>query len=327
MDKMIMPANQIPSFRVGRASERGVLKNVLLENWGGIGDLVCAEPTLRYCLETFKDVDFSLITFNKELFGHLPFKEVFDIEKDKPDLDKYLKLSTIRPTNDLQWEFMSHMVVNCIDYPSLSVLRGMIPIENKPIKLSPSHEDFKKVEVFLRPSPSVVVHPGKHWPSKTFPKDWWDEVLDALVGKGLMPIIIGADLNDNRSTVDVDTRNCLDLRGKLSLMESTALLQRADLLLTNDSAPLHLAASGPAWIGYFATVKHPDFITHWRGPNCEFGWKMKNLSRGGLWQTTSMLPNTTEEIVLDQVDEGQLRKWLPAPNYVAQWVIKRILAL
>ena len=98
----------------------------------------------------------------------------------------------------------------------------------------------------------------------TFPKAFWDKVINRLCDRGLTPILIGADADDNRSTVDVDASRCLDLRNKLSLTESVWFLQNATVLLTNDSSPLHMAASGDAWIGYIATCKHPDMITHWR---------------------------------------------------------------
>ena len=126
----------------------------------------------------------------------------------------------------------------------------------------------------------VVVHAGKHWPSKTFPKDWWDAVLAELKSRGFIPILIGADADDNRSTVDVDPTGCLDLRNKTSLTESIWLTQQTKVLLTNDSSPLHMAVTGDAWIGFVATCKHPDYIKHWR--NGQWSWRMENLGSWGV---------------------------------------------
>ena len=317
-DSIVIPAKMFPGFRTSAAVETGVERNLLLTTWGGIGDQVCAEPTLRYALEQFgKDVEISLATHIPEMFRHLKFKEVFDLNKVKPVEENYLVFHTIAEQNDLSWQFLNHCIINCVDYPSLSAFKCTLPIKAKEVKLVP-----RPIE--LPDDVRVVVHPGKHWPTKTFPKSWWDELLTYLLGLGFKPIIIGKNMEDNRGTVDVCTDGCLDLRDKLDLNGLAHLLQNAHVILTNDSSPIHIGASGSAFIGYVATCKHPDYLTHWR--KGEWGWRMKNFGRGGIWENLSHLPNHTREVTVDNCEPEQLKAWLPEPIALAEWTIESSLA-
>lgn len=342
-DNIVMPAAIVPSFRTRLAIQNGAERNLLIRTWGGLGDQICAEPTLRHALREFKNCDISLGSELPELFRHLKFKRVFDL-KDKeslPNYERYFVFDTIVNSDHIVWEFFSHCLTNCVDFPSMCAFRAQLPVEDREILLSP---DCLGMETYIGNTVydenSVFVHAGKHWPSKTFPKDWWDSVLKELVSAGLKPVLIGANTDDNRGTVDVDTTGCLDLRNKTSINDCVWLLQRAKVLITNDSSPLHMAASrdpndlstGKTWIGYIASCKHPDYITHWRRPvtgaddypvlhtRLRWNWREENLGKGGMWEHLDHLPNKDKEVSVEFVDDALLRSWLPSPEEVLAWV-------
>ena len=316
-----IPALALPGFRTSYAVQQGIEKNLILKTWGGLGDQICAEPTLRFALKAFKGCDVSLASEHPELFRHLPFKNVYDLKKVQPLWENYFPFDTIRPPSDIQWQFMSHMLVNCVDYPSLCAFRMQLPVADREVLLVPSREDYNHVIEIpgLALDNSIAVHAGRHWPSKTFPKEFWDEVLFTISRCGFVPVLIGANTDDNRGTVDVDTTGCLDLRNKLSIMQSVALLQAVPALLTNDSAPLHMAASADTHIGFVATCKHPDLITHWRGGR--WGRNMKNFGRGGIWDVLDFCPNKESEVSAEFVPEDLLKSWLPDPKTFAGWAV------
>ncbi len=325
-----VPSMQIPSFRTSLAVERGVEKNLLLRTWGGLGDQICAEPTLRYAIKNFPTCDISLASEAPQLFEHLNFKKVYNLKKEKPNYDEYFLFDTIVPPAFLTWEFFSHCITNCVDFPSLCAFRCQLPIAEKEIVLKPvASEQVQKL--LPAGSKAVVIHAGRHWPSKTFPKDWWDEIIAGLIADRVHPILIGADTDDNRGTVDVDTSGCIDLRNVLSITESIWLVQRAAVLLTNDSSPLHMAASrnpddpatGNTHIGYVATCKHPDYITHWR--RGQWNFRETNLGLGGMWDLMDHCPNKENEITVDKIDADTLRSWLPSPGSVVDWTRARLL--
>jgi hypothetical protein len=324
-DQIVVSAMLLAGFRTSIANQRQVQNNFLIKTWNGagLGDQICAEPTMRYALNQFKDCRISLASDTPEIFHHLKFHEVFDTKKVTPVDSNYLVFQTVYPGGHITNQFINQMTTNCVDYPSLVAFRCQLPVRDREVRLLGKEPiDFTALNHFKDyPEHYVVVHPGQHWQSKTFPKDWWDAVIAELFVNGKTPIIIGNQMVGGRGTVDVNASDCLDLRGKLSVLESIWLLQKAMVLLTNDSAPLHMAASGRAHIGYVATCKHPDLITHWR--NGQWGWRMKNFGKGGLWEIINMSPGQANELSAEEVGEENLRSWLPDPREIVGWAVEK----
>lgn len=327
-DCYLLPLNEVPSFRVWDACEKKVAHNLLFSTWGGIGDQICAEPTIRYAIKNFKQEKISLLSKYSELYSHLKFDHIYSSEQEVP-WSNYLHLRTAVPSEDFTAEFFSHMLTNCIDFPAICALRMQLPTpQDKQILLTGKEPSGSAADELNRLSkPPILVHPGKHWATKTFPKEWWDEVLYWLRTE-TTPVIIGGTISD-RTTVDVDTDNCIDMRGKLSVQETVWLCQHAAVLLTNDSSPLHMAASDDAkdvssmpWIGFIATAKRPEYIMHWRAGH--FGYREQNFSSGGLWDIQNYCPNQTGTIMADKIDEKTLLSWLPRPRDYAQWALGKV---
>lgn len=334
-DAISIPGMHVPGFRTTLAIQNGVANDILFRVRGGLGDQICAEPTLRYALKHFKNCRISLAAEAPYLFSHLKFERVYSIPQEHPDYDRHLVFDTLTAPDDgnLVWQFLSHALMNCVDFPAVCALRSQLPVQDREVVLEPALSEAQlEVLETVDLDRAIFVHPGKHWPSKTFPKDWWDSVLTQLIAKDADVILIGHDSTPNpndpdahgRGTVDVDPKGCIDLRGRLSPQESIWLLKRAKVLVTNDSAPLHMAVPGDAWICFIATCKHPDFIKHWR--KGQWAWRMKNYGRGGVWEHQNYCPNQNldQAVPIDQVDEVLLRSWLPAPSEIAEWATHRL---
>jgi len=317
--RVALPVTHLPIFRTQIAIDAGVERKLLFKTWGGIGDQICAEPTLRYALKMFKDCEISIASEIPELFSHLKFKRVYDLREEVPMYSRFFCFETITPPDEsnLVWQFFSHMLTNCVDFPSLCALRLQLPVSDREIQMFPPEP---RKELNLKKG-GVLIHAGKHWQSKTFPKSFWDRVIAGLQIRGITPILIGADADDNRGTVDVNADGCLDLRNKLTISESIWLCKNAKVLLTNDSAPLHMAACGDAWIGYIATCKQPDMITHWR--HGEWQWREKNFGLGGVWDLIDFCPNKKQSVEAEFVDPKILESWLPNPVDMAQWAMEK----
>lgn len=326
---VIIPAMMIPSWNISQAFERGNQSKFLLTTWGGLGDQVCAEPTLRHALKAFDKCQISLATETPDLFTHLKFHEVMPFKKVQMDLElqkQYMIFNTIVPPDHLTWEFFSHCLTNAVDFASLCAFRLQLPIAEKHIVLEHGLTTLADHLREFDRNNMVVVHAGRHWPSKTFPKPWWDRVLASLRARGLTPVLIGknniTETSGNTGTVDVNTDGCIDLRNKTSIKELIWLLQNARVLLTNDSSPLHIAASGKAWIGFVASCKHPDYIMHVR--NGQFGWRQQNLGLDGIWNYLDHNPAQECEVKVDELPEGVMEKLLPAPDVLASWAEHKI---
>ncbi len=170
---------------------------------------------------------------------------------------------------------------------------------------------------------AVLIHAGTSgtsgWASKEFPIRWWMDVVDAVSKTGATPVLIGFNSHVN-GVHKIEHPSAINLVDKLNLKEMIWILQRAKVLITNDSMPLHAASSrepasvslGP-WIGYLATAKHPDHLLHFR--RGILGARMKNLSLGGIWSK----PGITTDAKSATVDE--IKSWLPVPGTVARWAV------
>lgn len=320
-DNMLVPAHMIPSWRVFYAEQNNALNKIMIKCWGGLGDQICAEPAIRYAKFLFPTSEIYLATHHPELFSHITFDKVYDLKENIPVWDNYLVFETISDPTHLMWQYVSHMLSHPVDYSSLSMWRSQLPIKDKEIKMT-QFEMSEQVKLALEDKKNkIVIHAGKHWPSKTFPKEWWDSMLNELKNVGFTPILIGKEdpngPHGNTGYVHTSNEGCIDLRDKLSMKEFVSILQNCEYLLSNDSSPIHAAATGNAFIGFIASCKHPDYLMHWR--NGQFGWKTKNFGLDGVWNHIDHAPNKTKSVEVEKLPEGLMEKILPDPKEIAEF--------
>ena len=319
--QICMPAEVVPSFRATMAVSNKLGNKFLYYVTGGMGDTICAEPAIRFACEEFKDVEITVGTYWPELFRHLPVKTINFFENKKPlvaHMYDYFCFKSLYDSMEFHSEFIPHMNTHVVDYCSLTLLRLQLPHSRKHIVLKPTEEEFNKVSLAHN---KLVIHPGRTWKSRTIPAWWWNKFIKAARQYAEV-VIIGATTQDPKlGVVDLDATYCVDLRNKLSVMESIAVCQRAQVVITNDSAPFHMASSGGAWIGVLSTVKHPDLLLHYR--NGRHGFGAENLCRGGMWEEFNLNPNFCGEFHYSECTDEQMEKWLPEPADVAHWAVDK----
>ncbi len=92
----------------------------------------------------------------------------------------------------------------------------------------------------------VVVHPSASCPSKRWMPERFGQVADRLVKECHVQVCIIAGEPDRDFAIAMQQAMqspVINLAGLLSVGQSAALLERADMLLSNDSGPVHLAAA------------------------------------------------------------------------------------
>lgn len=306
LDQIQLPANQIPSWRLQEACARGAEGKWLFYCWGGLGDVICGEPVIRWAYENLEYKDFAIASDYPELFNHIPCKK-FKIEGNAivgGNIKDWYMAPIIYPFGHLTWEFYSHCLINGVDYASINVLNMQLPVKNREIQLP----NFAAPD--LDWNKAVVVHPGKHWQSKTFPASFWQQVCGQILLQGLVPVIVGKTVDDNVGVVNFDANpGCIDLREKCTMKEFIAIAKTAHCIISNDSAIIHAAAAGNAFIGAIATCKHADYISHWR--RGQWQWRFKNLAKFDV--KLNATPFTKEDITVEYLDPKILEKMLPDP--------------
>jgi heptosyltransferase-2 len=134
--------------------------------------------------------------------------------------------------------------------------------------LYPDESAVRTVDKFLfereilRDHTIVAVAPGSVWNTKRWLADRYAELSLKLAERGCEVVIIGGreDADIGRSIVESAKHKLVhDATGKLTLPESAELIGRCSVLVTNDSAPLHLgvALRTPVVAIFGATI--PEF--------------------------------------------------------------------
>jgi len=123
--------------------------------------------------------------------------------------------------------------------------------------LYPSQEDEEKVNV-LQKEPYICIAPTSVWFTKQFPANQWISFINKLTFNGKI-YLLGAPTDKDACDMIVNTTkftNIENLAGKLSLLQSAALLKNAVVNYVNDSAPMHLASSvnAPVCAVYCSTI-------------------------------------------------------------------------
>ncbi len=87
----------------------------------------------------------------------------------------------------------------------------------------------------------AVMLPGANWPSKRWPTENFAQLVEPLWQRwGLRSVVAGGPDDAARAE---KIGGAINLAGKSSLMELTALLERAAVVIANDTGPMHIAAA------------------------------------------------------------------------------------
>jgi heptosyltransferase II len=140
--------------------------------------------------------------------------------------------------------------------------REPTPAELQP-SLAPGPAERAEVDAFLREhgvgadEQLVGVAPGSVWGTKRWP--YYPE-LAAELARDARVIVVGSNADSSLAQQIVAAApGALDATGRLSLLASAELIGRCKVLVTNDSAPMHLAsAMGTPTVALFGPTV-PDF--------------------------------------------------------------------
>lgn len=93
----------------------------------------------------------------------------------------------------------------------------------------------------------IVVHPGARWSNKRWPIEYYAETV-ARLGKSepeLRMAILGggSDMELGKMIAQSLPGRCLNLTGQTSLPEMIEWIRLAELMITNDTGPMHVAAA------------------------------------------------------------------------------------
>jgi heptosyltransferase II len=123
----------------------------------------------------------------------------------------------------------------------------------------------EKVELFLSKNkiyePYYTIAPGSVWETKRYPEEYFIEIMKHLVDIGLPILLIGGKKEKElcEKMASLFPGKAWSAAGKMSITETIFLLGKSILLISNDSAPVHMGmcVDIPVLGLYCSTV--PDF--------------------------------------------------------------------
>jgi heptosyltransferase-2 len=122
-------------------------------------------------------------------------------------------------------------------------------------------------EIVAKTKKIIAVAPGSNWFTKRWPIEHYDELVTKLIEHGYGVVFIGSEAERSICNAILPEKNFVNLAGKLTLLESAAVIDKCDLMICNDSGAMHLANAmktdvfvffGPTVqkIGYFPIGKN-----------------------------------------------------------------------
>lgn len=158
-------------------------------------------------------------------------------------------------------------IVSTADKPLHEIERNQILIASladgaamKP-KLYPSKKDEDAVSRYITGKPFICIAPASVWFTKQYPAKKWIELVNALDAQYQIYLLGAPSDMDlcNNIIASSHHANIENLCGKLSFLQSCALMKHAVMNYVNDSAPMHFASSvdAPVTAVYCSTL--PSF--------------------------------------------------------------------
>jgi ADP-heptose:LPS heptosyltransferase len=158
---------------------------------------------------------------------------------DAPALDRWIPYVYRQPE-----------IARCLE---VAALIGASPVTLEPA-ISVLAADLEEATPLTSTSPFAVLHPGATTPRRRWSPEHFATVGDALAAEGLRVVVTGTGLERSLldSVVAAMKAPAQTVCDELSLGGLAALLSRAEVVVSNDTGPLHLAgAVGAPTVGIF----------------------------------------------------------------------------
>ena len=144
---------------------------------------------------------------------------------------------------------------------NLSLITDLVEKSQRRPQLYPSQADLDFVTQWKN-EPYYCLAPASVWFTKQAPPAVWQYVMEKFDEEGVRFYLLGGpnDYELCESIKLISQRNNVhNLAGKLSLMQSAALMKDAKRNFVNDSGPLHIASAGNAPVSAFFCSTTPEF--------------------------------------------------------------------
>jgi hypothetical protein len=247
-----------------------------MTSYAGYGDLLYLTPLFRFLKRLGCDLD--VWAANHEPYLNNPdITDLYTFEKDHIvyPLDFYRKIF-----NFCEWGPVFISNIHSIDAFTMKALNIVLRDKEKDLVFGWSKDDELYVRKLLKqhgliptkapdgPCNYVIVSPVITWPSRTFPLEFYKELILKIQNNGDKVILMGKDLHikGHKSIYPAEEfPGAINLMNRLSFAEAGCLYSMSKISIANESANMVLSCTNnTCWNIYLPTLTPPEFRLPWR---------------------------------------------------------------
>lgn len=214
---------------------------IRVRRWAAIGDILLLTPCIKALAEKNPTAQIHVECAFPEIFrGNPHVASASHSVWQKPDTQFY----------NLDMAYENRPETHVIDAYAQALELDVMPERKLEIYINEAEEG--KALNLLPNSGYVAIHMGPGtWVAKNWPMTRWDALLAYIDGMGLTPVLVGK--GNEEFSVGVPH---IDLRNKLTIHETAAVIRLCKFTITIDSLPFHLSqAVGTPTIGLFGATR------------------------------------------------------------------------
>jgi len=218
----------------------GILKDqrTLIKSSDGLGDLICSLPLANH----FGEVDYQVQKRYQSLFDNLPYiKQVIPLG----DRQRYVRVVNF---SDKMSDYYCNRTDALFEFVGIDLEKAKKP----QLVLSEDELPFGK-KIISKDRPNVAIAPVAVYNSRSYTKLNLERLIELLNEGGYQPILI----HDRIIRIKGDAVN---LTGKTNIRELMSVISAADVVITVDTAALHIAGALDTPVVLLASTKPPRWL-------------------------------------------------------------------
>ena len=240
-----------------------------LHECNGIGDLICATPTIKVLSQSYGQ-KITVLSNIPELFKENIYVEAsykyasVDIDYFNEHYIIHNSFYNVGKKNERGIEY-KHNKIDIRQFHAIN-LGFMLAKDEMLCYYRPTEE----LKLPLPSSKYIVIHPAQNWPSRTWNMDNWQKLANILNGMGYEVVAIGKDSSEKgffhvqKPVFQIGGNTVIDYTNQTTISDCWWLIKHAFCVITMDSGILHLAGTTNTNIICLGSSINPEFRMPYR---------------------------------------------------------------
>ena len=249
----------------------------------GLGDLLCATPTIKVIAESYGQ-KITILSSLPELFKNNPYVEKsykFNSMNYDYFVDNYIihnSFYNVGKKNERGIEY-KHNKIDIRQFHAINL--GFMLLKDE---MECFYQPTEPCKLHIPTEKYVLVHAAQNWASRTWSAENWAELCRKLIELSYVVIVIGKDssevgfFNVQKPVFNINVDKCIDYTNKTSISDCWYLIDKCHAFVTMDSGLLHLAGTTDANIIQLGSSINPEFRKPYRKGSQDY--KLKYVSGG-----------------------------------------------